>query len=204
RRGSRPPLRSSWARDIETARASSLLTADTVEVEARTNDHRGLSHIWEIDFFWIDAQLLVYVKKLRPNRVGSATDEATAVPLSRSENGERGRRAARQSRKRQAAGGRAVADAHAQHAVRAAGPHELSQPRGRAVLYSRGQGHARNRRHDAPARPRIFRCGARTLADHARSFAADRTPADAQPRHDRRLALPSRSGGGTGLARDRI
>src|SRR5262249_1113854 len=120
RRGSRPPLRSSWARDIETARASSLLTADTVEVEARTNDHRGLSHIWEIDFFWIDAQLLVYVKKLRPNRVGSATDEATAVPLSRSENGERSRRAARQSRKRQAAGGRAVADAHAQHAVRTA------------------------------------------------------------------------------------
>jgi CO/xanthine dehydrogenase FAD-binding subunit len=47
-----------------------LLTADTVEVEARTNDHRGLSHIWEIDFFWIDAQLLVYVKKLRPARYG--------------------------------------------------------------------------------------------------------------------------------------
>jgi carbon-monoxide dehydrogenase medium subunit len=47
-----------------------LLTADTVEVEARTNDHRGLSHIWEIDFFWIDAQLLVYVKKLRPTSYG--------------------------------------------------------------------------------------------------------------------------------------
>src|SRR5262249_49550987 len=70
RRGSRPPLRSSWARGIETARASSLLTADTVEVEARTNDHRGLSHIWEIDFFWFDAQLLVYVKKLCPTRSG--------------------------------------------------------------------------------------------------------------------------------------
>src|SRR5262249_60772258 len=86
-------------------------------------------------FFWIDAQLLVYVKKLRPNLVRSAADEATAVPLSRSENGERGRRAARQPGKRQAAGGRPVADAHAQHAVRAARSHHPSQPPGRTVLH---------------------------------------------------------------------
>src|SRR5262249_56334036 len=34
----------------------------------------SLSHIWEFDFFWIDAQLLVYVKKLHFNRVRSAKD----------------------------------------------------------------------------------------------------------------------------------
>ena len=66
------------------------------------------------------------------------------------------------------------------------------------------QWRARDRRHDAPARSRILRRGARALADHARGAAPGRAPADPQPRHHRRLALPSRSGGRAGLARDRL
>src|SRR5262252_6335474 len=45
---------------------------------------------------------------------------------------------------------------------------------------------------------------ARALADHARGAAAGRAPADAQPRHHRRLTLPSRSGGGARLACNRL
>src|SRR5262249_61292778 len=141
-----------------------------------TSDSGKKFDIWKLIFLWSKTKLLSKKKKLRPTRIRSATKIKTAIPLSRSENGERGRRAARQPGKRQAAGGRPVVDAHAQHAVRAARSHHRSQPRGRTVLHPRGQGRARNRRHDAPARSRIFRCGAGRPANHARGFAADRPP----------------------------
>ena len=65
-----------------------------------------------------------------------------------------------QPRQRQAAGRRAVADADAQHALRAAGPCHRSQPGRGLELYPRARRRARDRRHDAAARYRIFRAGA--------------------------------------------
>ena len=60
------------------------------------------------------------------------------------------------------------------------------------------QRRARDRRHDAPARHRILRPGAQALPADARGDPACRPPPDPQPRHHRRLALPSRSLGRAG------
>ncbi len=61
------------------------------------------------------------------------------------------------------------------------------------------QRRARDRRHDAPARPRILRRRAPALPADARGDPAGRPPPDPQSRHARRLAVPSRSIGGTCL-----
>ena len=122
-----------------------------------------------------------------------------ALSISRSENPCRGRRAAGQARQRQAAGRRPVADADAQLALRAARPHHRPQP-GRG--HGRHQGDrrlARDRRHDAAARSRILRPDQGEMPAAASGDHAHRPSADAQPRHHRRLALPSRSGGGAGV-----
>jgi hypothetical protein len=52
------------------ARASSFLTADTVDVEAEKNGHRQIFTVevrpifGKLHFFWIDAQMSVYVKRV--------------------------------------------------------------------------------------------------------------------------------------------
>ena len=130
-------------------------------------------------------------------------DEAATLSISRSENACRGRRPAGHARQRQAPGRRPVADADAQHALRAARPRHRPQPRRRAVRHQGDRRRARDRRHDAPARPRILRPGEGEMPAAAPGDHAHRPPPDPQPRHHRRLALPSRSGGRAGLGRGR-
>ena len=154
--------------------------------------------------FWIDAQLIVYVKKCL-HGVQYASDEAAALSAItiRKPSARRSGCSRSLENAKLLAGGQSLMPMLNMRFVLPDHIIDLNRVEGLSYIREHAR-RARDRRHDAPARPRILRCGARALADHARGAAAGRTPADPQPRHHRRLALPSRSGGGAGLARDRL
>ena len=162
---------------------------------------RAPFHIWDFYYFLDSGTVFLLCKGSTP--ASSRSDEATALQLPRPAHRRRRRRPARQARQRQAPGRRAVDDADAQHAVRAARPHHRPQQGRGPLLHPRGERRARDRRHDAPARHRILRRGAPALPADARGDPACRPPPDPQPRHHRRLALPSRSVGRAGDRRRR-
>ena len=73
---------------------------------------------------------------------------------------------------------------------------DLDSARRRARLHPPGGRRGPHRRDDAPPRPARVRARRRAAADHHRRRDGDRRPGGAQPRHDRRRALPGRPGRG--------
>src|SRR5258708_31577522 len=94
-------------------------------------------------------------------------DETTSLFLSRSAERRRCRGPPLAPGKRQAPGGRTVADADAEHALRAARSHHRPEQDRSAFLFARKQWCARSRRHDPSARPRIFRNRQIALPPHS-------------------------------------